>query len=298
MLLPGTKGVSELPSVNWLASYMGLKYVWIRFMLASYMRDAKVSSFDVIDDELPEQWRLLGEGRMLPPSLNSSGQAIVQTHFLPKVDVMRRYQKLAKKIVYVSQDPREIIVSAMKVMKVPQANRREFAKSVIANHGVVPGFDGLVLSGEDDHGSGCGTWRQNVREWTYPAAVHRYFPDAELLMVKYQDINDDPRAGLGRIVEFLGLASGDSGGDSGGGKGRIERAVANGSMENFHAVQRTTRTQGLHALRAPGSRPPGGQAEHGELSWPSLGEDVEAAYQQWQRDDDEFRSCVRHLGYC
>jgi hypothetical protein len=278
-----------LTYVNWLVSYMGLEYVWIRFMLASYMRDTKINSFDVMDDELPEQWRLLGEGKVMPPSFNSSGQAIVQTHFLPKADVMRRYQKLTKKIVYVSQDPREIIVRGMQAMNVPEVNRVEFAKSVIAHRGIVPGFGGLVLSGEDDHGLGCGTWQQNSREWTYPAAVHRYFPDAEVLTVKYQDISDDPGTSLSRIVRFLGLASGE--------EGRIERAVANGSMENFHAVQRATRTQGLHALRDPGSHPPGDQMEHAELSWSGLGADVEAAYQQWQQDDDEFGSCVRHLGY-
>lgn len=278
-----------MPSVNWLASYMGFEYMWIRLMVASYLRDERLTSLKSIDDVIPEHSMLLGNGKMMP-SAAPSGQAVIQTHFLPQADVMRRYRELTRKVVYVAQDPRNIIVNAMDAMKVPDAKRMGFVKSAIGYRGFAPGLLGPVSPAEDAHGFGCGTWQQNVREWTTSASLRRYFPDAEVLTVKYEDIRDDPGSGLRRIVEFLGLAS--------EGEGRIERAVANGSMENVHAAYRAVGTHDVLALRdrRPDSSS-GDQAAPVEQSWSGLGAEAEAAYQQWRQEDDGFRSCLQQLGY-
>ncbi|HXL93337.1 MAG TPA: sulfotransferase domain-containing protein [Streptosporangiaceae bacterium] len=264
-----------MSSVTWIASYPMRENPWIRFMLASYLLDAQITSFDILNNKLPEQALLLSSGMMVP--LHGAGQTIVETHFLPEAEVMRRYGKLTGKVVYVARDPRTVVLNSVRDLHVSEAKRTEFVKDFIAHGG-----PGLFIE------NGSGTWLQNVQQWTYPAVVGQYFPEVEVLTVRYEDMVDDAVAILRRIVEFLDLAD--------GGEGRVERAVENGSIERFNTIRQAERTRGASSLRATLVARPIGQKED-EPSWSELGAEADAAYRQWLQEDEEFRLCVQHLGY-
>jgi len=260
-----------LPSVTWLASYPMQDNHWIRFLLASYLVDAPITSFDGLESELPEQAILLRRGMMIP--LNETGRTVVETHFLPEADVMRRYGEITDKVIYVTLDPRTSMLKLMEGLRVSEAKRTEFVKDFIAHRG-------LSLFVEN----GNGTWLQSVRQWTHPAAVRQYFPHAEVLTVRYEDLIDDPATVLHRMAGFLG--QGSVSGE------RVGRAVKNGSLERFDAVKQAERANG-------GSGPRDSQrgALVSEMSWVALDPEADTEYRQWLREDEDFRLIVQQLGY-
>ncbi|MGH3171109.1 MAG: sulfotransferase domain-containing protein [Trebonia sp.] len=260
-----------MPSVTWLASYPMRDNHWIRFLLASYLVDAPITSLDSLDSELPEQAILLRRGMMIP--LNESGQTVVETHFLPEADVMRRYGDVTEKIIYVTLDPRTSMLKLMEGLRVSAAKRTEFVKDFIEHRG-------LSLFVEN----GNGTWPQSVRQWTHPAAARQYFPHAEVLTVRYEDLIDDPATALGRTAGFLGQASVSG--------ERVGRAVKNGSLEAFDAVKRAERANG-----GPGPHDSQRGPLVSEMSWAALDPEADTAYKQWLREDEEFRLIVKDLGY-
>jgi hypothetical protein len=247
-------------------------------MLANYLLDAEVASVrgsvrGGLKDLIPDYAVLLRVGSMVP--VGDSSQVIVKTHFLPGTEVMQEYRELTGKVVSLVRNPRDVIFSSARMLGIDKAKNDAFAKDFIAQRGVSLWFK-----------KGWGTWQQSVREWTSRASVHQYFPRAEVLTIRYEDMRADPVAALSGIIQFLelgGLSDPD----------RVERAVRNASLGKMRELEQR---DDARIGRAKRSGPLVGKGLTNQ-SLSALGADVEAAYQQWLRDDEEFRLCVKEFGY-
>jgi Sulfotransferase domain len=266
---------AEAATISWVASYPRSGNTWTRMMLASYLADAPMTSKEMIDSRITDMHYLLHRGRM--PHAQETGPTIVKSHFLPDVELMRPYQPVTRKIVYLVRNPRDVIFSAARLLNINAGGRGEFAKNFIANQGV-----SLYLE------NSFGTWPQNITEWTTGARQH--FPQAETLIIRYEDMTVDPVGKLHSILDFLDLGRKVD-------RDRVRRAVENSSMEKIRAVAEASTARGIGALRddRPRSRFIG-QGLQGQSLTP-LGADVEAAYQDLLEAGDDFARYAKQFGY-
>jgi Sulfotransferase domain len=255
-----------------LTSYPRSGNTWARIMLASYAMNAPVTSREMLEDTIPDLRLMLESGRVMPPRDGSRPQ-IVKTHFLPDAEVMQLYRTSARKVLYLVRNPRDVIISALRFLRVPDMQKAGFAKEFIANRGV-PLFRDRTW----------GTWPEHVFDWTSPERVRRHFPDADVIVVRYEDMRDDPAGKLREILEFLDPHAPIE-------PARVQRATENSSLEKVLAAQTAEGkgTRGLGAFHI-------GQGLQNQ-SLAVLGEDVEAAYQQLLLDDEEFFLCAKQFGY-
>jgi hypothetical protein len=258
-------------SLAWIASYPKSGNTWVRILLLSYLEDRPMD---------------MGRGRPIPAnstvvdlaemlrqdvrwSPHRAGLVTVKTHFLPGVDVHRPYREATTKVLSIVRDPRDVIHSAERFLDVSPRHRTEFARHFIAHHG----FEGWRRQG-------YGTWAENVTEWASP---ERHFPDADVCVIRYEDLRSDTAGSLSRIVGFLGLGDGSDG-------DRIERAVQNSKLDRMREQERRTH-------RPEQSRSPFfGRGLSGQ-SLADYGEDVEESYLRLLNEDSAFAALAKRWGY-
>jgi hypothetical protein len=119
-------------------------------------------------------------------------------------------------------------------------------------------------------------------------SVHQYFPNAAVLVVRYEDLRSDPVGKLREIVEFL--RPGDTVDQA-----RLRSAVADSSLDRLRAIEEADLSRGMSAYRPPRERF-FGQGLCGQ-SLACLGQDVEDSYQQLMAEDEEFSRCANQFGY-
>jgi aryl sulfotransferase len=250
-----------------IASYPGSGNAWTRLMLANYLANAQVAASDTLDDLIPDLHSLVDLGRLLPD--DNSRPRIVNTHFLPGVEVLAPYQPLTTKVVYLVRNPRNVPMTAARILGIRGTQTREFAKDFIANRGV-PFF--REMSG--------GTWPQNVLEWTSSTIIRQHFPKVEVLTVRFEDMMAAPADKLRQVLEFLDLGETI-------GLERVARAVANAPLESMQEAMDASdlRSGRLRSVDRMHDRPL------------HLGEDIEAAYRRLLRDDEEFFGCAKRFRY-
>jgi hypothetical protein len=246
----------------------------MRFLLATYLTDGPVASAKELAETVPDFHRLVVAGSMAPR--DKAGPVIMRTHFLPSRDIMRHHGPLTGKVLYLVRNPRDVLLSYARSKRIHAAEderSRMWAKSFIASRG----DPSAILS--------IGSWSQNVREWTSLAEAREYYPNTDLLTVRYEDLRADPAARLAEVVEFLNL-----GGPAD--QERIKRATENSSQEKMRALENSTRQGVEHAREFPWV----GKGMSNQ-SLAGFGEDIEVAYKQLLEDDEEFSRCARQFGY-
>jgi hypothetical protein len=245
-------------------------------MLARY-QVADVDSLRAMRELVPELTALLFRGRVV--SADEPPELPVMVNFLPEAEVLDAYRKATGKIVYVVRDPRDIMISAARALRVKPASQRAFGLDFIAKRGV----DQLSKRG-------LGTWQQHVTAWTSPRTLDARFPHADLLTVRYEDMRADPAATLGAVVEFLGL-------DDRADPERVSGSVEGASLERMRAMLAADGTRGVHAFRdKPGRELFFGQGLCGQ-SLTVLGDDVASAYARAAAEDEDFGALLRRFGY-
>jgi Sulfotransferase domain len=250
-----------------IASYPGSGHAWVRLMLASYLTNAQVAASDTLDACIPDLHSLVDLGRLLPA--DNGRPQIVNTHFLPGVEVLEPYQSLTTKVVYLVRNPRDVLMTAARILGIKGPQAREFARDFIANRGV-PFF--REMSG--------GTWPQNVLEWTSPTIIRQHFPSVEVLAVRFEDMTAAPADKLRHVLEFLDLGETID-------FERVARAVANSPLEGMQ--------EAMDASDLRGGRSRLGDRPHDRPL--HLGEDIEAAYRRLLRDDEQFSGCAKRFRY-
>jgi Sulfotransferase domain len=255
--------------ISVIASYPRSGNTWMRVMLASYLINAPATERDILEDLVPDIRILLKSGRILPT--NDSRPRIVKTHFLPEVEVLRPYAPMAGKVLYLVRNPRDVIISSARFLGIADAKRAEFAKEFIAQRGV-PLFRKRAW----------GTWPQNVLKWTSPTSICTYFPNADTLTVRYEDMREAPVKILHEILEFLDLGVTID-------PDRVQAAVKHASLSRMRAAEEIMGRDGLHGFYFGDGLC--------DQSLTILGEDIETAYERLLRDDEEFFRCARQFRY-
>jgi len=238
----------------------------MRWLLGSYLVDRPVAGFAALLDLLPDFSQLFQEGRDVP--LDGPRPPMVKTHFLPGVEVLRPYREATTKIVYLVRNPRDVLTSATRVLRVAERHRHAFAQAFIRTHGV-----------EHWEQTGWGTWPQHVREWSAP---QRHFPNAEVCVVRYEDLRNDTAAKLLEVVDFLGL-------DGAADPDRVQRAVEHSALGRLHAVERANDPGRSNTIFF-------GRGSSGQ-SLADYGDDVETAYRRLLATPGEFSACAEQFRY-
>ncbi|GLX99213.1 sulfotransferase domain-containing protein [Herbidospora sp. NBRC 101105] len=258
----------------WVASYPRSGNTWTRILLASYLRDAaisfKVAELGVLDEAVTDLIDVFEHGRALP--LDRPGTLAVKTHFLPGADVHRPYRDAVGKVLYLIRDPRDVLHSAERFLRVGPGHREAFAHHFVAHRGA-RAWEKV----------GYGSWPASVLEWTSPDRLHRHFPGAEISVVRYEDLRRDPVAVLREMIVFLGF-------DDDPDPGRVERAVANSRLDVLRGVEKKDDTRG-----APAEPFFGDGLTRRSLA--GYGPGVEQAYARLLDGDAEFAGLARDHGY-
>jgi sulfotransferase family protein len=268
-------------AVNWIASYPKSGNTWLRFMLASYLTKEPVTS--VKTKRLNALIPAIG-GMAASHGPPAQGPVIFKTHALPSASAVRPYLASTRRAIYLVRNPRDVMLSLLRHSGAepgtPQA--RDFGLAFVANYGMP------ALSAEFEWGN----WPQSVQAWTDPAALHRYFPNGEVLPVRYEDMRADPAATLYKILDFLDLGQPVAMAD-------VTRAVETSALEKMRDIE--SRQGGGQATREDGKlfRARGQFAGRGlhNQSLAHLGDDVEEKYQELFQSDNEFSGCARQFGY-
>lgn len=265
-----------VPAITWIASYPKSGNTWTRALLAQYVLDQRIESLDELEQAAPDLTNLTNAGRL--PSTEGDGPLFLKTHFLPDVPLLGEFAQRTSHAIYLVRDPRDVIRSAARHLTIDEAKYAEFAELFLTFQGV-----------PDWELAGWGTWPESVRAWTTPERVTAVFPEAKLLVVRYEDLSAETVATLGRIVAFLGL-------DDGTDTERLTRAVDNSSIARLREAEEASAGSGLRAMREPPRNAFIGSGHRGQ-SLAELGENVEAAYKNLLALDDDFALYVRQFGY-
>jgi hypothetical protein len=259
----------------WLASYPKSGNTWVRLMLLSYLEDEPLDMSRKHDwhgdwsrnSVVADLGEMLNEGVAWSPQ--QAGLVTMKTHFLPGVEVHRPYREAARKVLYIVRNPRDVIHSAERHLGVSPRHRTAFARHFIAHRG----FEGWRRLG-------WGSWVENAAEWMSP---ERHFPNADVCVVRYEDMRSDAAGSLSRIVRFLEL-------DDRVDADRVERAVRNSTLDRLREQEQRTcspqQSQNLFFGRG--------------LSGQSLrdyGEDVEESYRRLLAEDATFAELANRWGY-
>lgn len=267
-----------MPGITWLASYPKSGNTWTRVLLASYLRDALLSSLGELNEVVPDLTaNVLNRGRLLP--LGEHCPPAVKTHFTPDVEVLRQYREHTGKVIYLVRSPRDVMISSARHLNIADDRKADFVKYFIANRGVPEWQE-----------SGWGTWPQHIDAWTEPDRLREHFPHAEVLVVRYEDLRADPIAELARMAQFLDL------GGNGTDPARIRRAVENSSLEKMRAGEMAERTRGVNVFRNPPKNDFIGDGQR-RSSLAAVGDEVEEAYLRLLKEDEEFFRCAERFGY-
>lgn len=267
-----------MAAVYWLASYPKSGNTWLRFMLASYISkepvlSAKISLLNVLIPVVGGGNANRGGG--LPP--DRPDPTLVKTHSLPSASLLRPYRSESGKAICLVRNPRDIILSLTN-RKSEQRNEAGVARRFIANHGIWP------LEADQEWGS----WADNVLGWTTPEVVRRYFPDIDVLTVRYEDMRADPAAALEKVLGFLDPGSPVI-------AEYVAQAVGSTSLENLRALGKKEEEDAAAAGRKANYFRVGQGRNNQSLA--ALGADVEEEYQRLFQTDTKFSACAKRFGY-
>lgn len=266
--------METLKSFAWLASYPKSGNTWTRVLLSTYMADTTLDSLEDIQTTVPNFHFLGHQGKVL--HLSDTEPLVAKTHFLPGVEVKQMYSQDVSKVVYLVRNPRDVLHSARRQNNILPEYSAEFARDFIQNRGV-PQWAKL----------NWGTWLTSVQEWTDPDNVRKYFPNTDLLVLRYEDIREDPAARLTEIVDFLGFWGPSD-------PERIERAVKNSELEKMQELEKVALPDTLEAKRGYSPLVNTGLRNQ---SLDSFGEGIEDLYLKTIEEDSEFRQQLEKFGY-
>lgn len=208
------------PADALLVSYPKAGSTWLRFILGNVMTGDD-TDWDNVRVASPPLGRL-SEGRALLPH----GGRLVRTH----EPLDPAYEPFGRPIVALIRDGRDIALSLLSSMQTFEAARyREVKGATVSEY--LPRF----LEG---WGSSVGPWHEHTAR-ALDAADAR--PD-EVLVVRYEDLRNEPTMLISRILEFVGLDIPPE---------RVEHAVAANTMGRMRSKEKASKTMAAHG------QPPG-----------------------------------------
>jgi hypothetical protein len=283
--------------IRWIASYPKSGNTWLRCMVAAYVTGTAPRVWNDIHAESPELEGMLRFGEV--PPATPTAPVLVKTHFRADVPLLGPYRDATAKVLYLVRNPRDLLLSAMRMTWIPRDDvdrGRAFVRAFIANEGL--GRRGPLAN------PGFGSWPENVRSWTESAGER--FPAAGVLTVRYEDLRADPVARFAEIVEFLDLGRPV---DLDGVRDAVAAATlarmreleersdqqGDGTKRPIHLGDRTEHDERMKGGRVEKPRFVGEGAQGQSLAF--LGDDIEAEYQELVHGDSAFAHYAKQYDY-
>ncbi len=177
-----------------LISYPRSGNTWVRFLLANILKPEGVEiDFHNVHLYVPELKRNNDIIRTLEPP------RVIKSHALYKAEFPR--------VIYLVRDGRDVYASYYHY----RLNQLD------------PGTTfGEFLRREDHFPS---RWKDHVESW-----INADLPEEDLLIVRYEDLLEDPRSELRKMVDFVGLRASDE---------KINRAIENARFDKMKEIDQT-----------------------------------------------------------
>ena len=179
-----------------LASYPRSGNTWTRFLLTEILSQ-EAASFDNINQVIPEMG-IHARARVRLPN----GGRLIKTH--------EPYRKEYRRAIYLIRDFRDVVLSQYARERELGLYKTEFGKYLEAY------LDGRM--------SGFGAWQDHLPTWL-DSPLER---SGDLLVIRFEEMRQNPEAAISRIVDFLGLPAEEN---------RVQAAIANNSVERMRAKE-------------------------------------------------------------
>jgi hypothetical protein len=208
----------------WLASYPRSGNTWTRFLVGNLLHDEPVTFLNV---------------ERLVPDMYKTADWVLRR--LPRPRIMKSHECFDpryRKVVYIVRDPRDVAVSnyhfEMKLRSVREGTPIE---------DFVPRWvDGVYWRR-------IGSWAEHVRSW-----VSTRQGDPGFLLLRYEDLQADPRRELAKVADFMGLLAAND---------RISRAVELSSASNMRKMEATQGEKWVATFHTRSDKPFVGSASSG-----------------------------------
>jgi hypothetical protein len=170
------RNLKVFPDDTFIASYPRSGNTWTRFLIANLMHSEQSVTFANIEGVIPDATAL--SSRELK---RVSRPRLIKTH--------EYFEPRYRKVIYLVRDPRDVALSLYNF-------RRKYG-SVDDSYPIEQYVAQRFLPGDMDV-----SWGDHVGSWLGARMNHAGF-----LLVRYEDLLQDPCRELGRMVSFLGLAA-------------------------------------------------------------------------------------------
>jgi uncharacterized membrane protein YkvA (DUF1232 family) len=170
------RNLKVFPDDTFIASYPRSGNTWTRFLIANLMHSEQPVTFANIESVIPDATAL--SSRELK---RVSRPRLIKTH--------EYFEPRYRKVIYLVRDPRDVALSLYNF-------RRKYG-SVDDSYPIEQYVAQRFLPGDMDV-----SWGEHVGSWLGTRMNHAGF-----LLVRYEDLLQDPCRELGRMVSFLGLVA-------------------------------------------------------------------------------------------
>lgn len=173
-LVPARRMLTVFPDDVFIASYPKSGNTWVRFLVANYLAQQNGIKVGFVNIE-----------NLVPDIYQSSDKKLLG---IPAPRILKSHEVFDpryKNVIYIIRNPLDVFTSyyyfSIKTGQIPE--------DTSASHY----FDVFISNGIADFG----TWYENVSSWTIAG-------DRKSLVIKYEDLLNDPYTSLENIVTHLG----------------------------------------------------------------------------------------------
>ena len=168
------RNLRVFPDDTFIASYPRSGNTWTRFLIANLMYPGQPVTFANIETFIPDAMSLSSRQLMRVPR-----PRLIKTH--------EYYEPRYRKVVYLVRDPRDVVLSLY--------NFRRKYRTVEDSYPIERYVAERFLPGDMDV-----SWGEHVGSWLGTRMNQPGF-----LLVRYEDLLQDPLRELGRLASFLGV---------------------------------------------------------------------------------------------
>ena len=170
------RNLKVYPDDTFIASYPRSGNTWTRFLIANLMHPDKPVTFANIETIIPDATALPSRELKRVPR-----PRLIKTH--------EYFEPRFRKVIYLVRDPRDVVLSLY--------NFRRKYRSVDDSYPIERYVAERFLPGDLDV-----SWGEHVGSWMGTRMNHLGF-----LLVRYEDLLQDPTCELCRLASFLGIAA-------------------------------------------------------------------------------------------
>jgi hypothetical protein len=183
-----------MASIVWIASYPRSGNTWLRFLLANLLF-GEVKSSTQLQRLIPDIHRGIAGVHLW-----GTGTTLVKTHWCRSGALPLKAETIG--VIYLLRDPVDVMCSNLRhamlrsgrlLTEADATRRRAAAEAFVEAYLAAGGHPGFLRFG-------LGTWQGNVASWLEDELP---FPR---LILRYEDLEADTAAALGRVSRFLGQA--------------------------------------------------------------------------------------------